>query len=52
MSDATAKKRKRKEVNPAAWVILFVIALLCGAIWFVSRDSKSTRKARWPSMTR
>lgn len=43
MSAPPAKKRKRKEVNPLPWVIL-VVAVLCGAIWFVSRDSKSTRK--------
>ena len=43
MSAPPAKKRKRKEFNPLPWVIL-VVATLCGAIWFVSRDSKSTRK--------
>ena len=43
MSAETKKKRNRKEANPLPWVIL-VIVLIIGAIWYVSKDSKSTRK--------
>lgn len=37
------RKRKRKEANPLPWVLL-VVALLIGVIWFVSRNSKPSRK--------
>lgn len=39
------KKRKSKEANPLPWVLL-VIALLVGAIWFVSRGSKPGAKPK------
>ncbi|MES2659599.1 MAG: TonB C-terminal domain-containing protein [Verrucomicrobiota bacterium] len=43
MSANPPAKRKRKDANPLPWVLL-AVALIVGAIWFVSRDSKSTRK--------
>lgn len=39
------KKRRRKEVNPLPWVLL-AIALVVGAIWFVSRGSKPHAKPK------
>lgn len=44
MSEAPKKKRKRKEANPLPWVML-VIALICGAIWYVSRGSGNHKTA-------
>ena len=43
MSGNLQQKKKRKDSNPLPWVLL-VVALIVGAVWYVSRDSKSSRK--------
>lgn len=44
-ANSAPKKRRRKEANPLPWVLL-AVALIIGAVWFVSRGSTPHAKPK------